>query len=238
MADQPPPIDRLLQLAPDSPDSVLSYLRTHPELASKQDAHGYSLVHAATSWNQLHLLKTLIEEFKVDPNTKDEFGETCLFNVESVDFAKELLNLGVNIDVANHEGQMAADYLDDEDEAPLVAAYLREVMAEQSNVAASASRGQTNALETAQAAEGAVADGISHLPPLPNGVQVNIGTVQADEIGEEPDPEFRRRIEELAARQDFDGEDGQRELRSLVEDAISGVGGTGGQGIATRRRVG
>jgi uncharacterized protein len=237
MADQPPTVDRLLQLVPDSPDSVLSYLRTYPELASKQDAHGYSLVHAATSWNQLNLLKTLIEEFNVDPNIKDEFGETCLFNVESVDFAKEVLNLGVTIDNVNHEGQTAADYLDDEDEAPQVAAYLREIMARQSNAAASALTSQTNASESVQANGGAVADTTSPLPPLPNGVQVSIGTMQADEIGEAPDPEFRRRIEELAARQDFEGEDGQRELRSLVEDAISGVGGTGGQGPATRRRV-
>lgn len=234
MGDQPPSIDRLLQLVPDLPDSVLSHLRTQPELASKQDAHGYSLVHAATSWNQLPLLKALIEEFKVDPNIQDEFGETCLFNVESVDFAKELINLGVKIDTANHEGQLAADYLDDEDEAPEVAAYLREVMASQPNGAASAS---SNSVETAQASGGALTNGTSHPPPLPNGVQVNIGTMQADEIGEEPDPEFRRRIEELAARQDFEGEDGQRELRSLVEDVISDVGAGSGQGAATRRRV-
>ena len=59
----------------------------------------------------------------------------------------------------------------------------------------------------------------------------------ANEMGEDPDPEVRRRIEALAARQDFEGEDGQRELRNLVEEVISGLGGEG-QGAATRRRVG
>lgn len=237
MADQPPTIDRLLQLVPDSADTVLSYLRKHPGLASQQDSHGYSLIHAATSWNQPDLLKSLIEEFKVDPNIKDEFGETCLFNVESIELAKELLNLGVKIETTNNEGQTAADYLDDEDEAPQVAAYLRESMAEQSDGNATSSIAQANASDSTRTSAAALANGTSHPPPLPNGVQVNIGTMQADDVGEEPDPEFRRRIEELAARQDFEGVDGQRELRSLVEDAISGVGGNSGQGSATRRRV-
>src|ERR1700761_4669216 len=133
MEAEEPTIDKLLQLVPDAPDSVLSQLRTWPHLASQQDAHGYSLLHAATSWESKNLLKALVEEFKVDPNIKDESEETCLFNAESVDFAKELLSLGVTIDACNNEGQTAADYLDDEDEAPQVAAYLREVMSGQSN---------------------------------------------------------------------------------------------------------
>ena len=133
MGSEEPTIDRLLQLVPDAPDSVLSQLRLWPQLASQQDAHGYSLLHAATSWQSKTLLKALVEEFKVDPNIKDESNETCLFNAESVDFAKELLSLGVSIDAVNDEGQTAADYLDDEDEAPQVAAYLRQVMAESSN---------------------------------------------------------------------------------------------------------
>lgn len=236
MAEQAPTIDRLLQLVPDSPDTVLSLLRNHPQLASKQDAHGYSLVHAATSWDQLDLLKALIQEFNVDSNIKDEFGETCLFNAESVDFVKELLNLGVKIDTVNNEGQTAADYLDDEDEAPQVAAYLRQAMAEQMAGNALGSAGQPDTSSDAVARNDMLTNGTPPPPPLPNGVQVNIGTMQANEIGDEPDPEFRRRIEELAARQDFEGEDGQRELRSLVEDALSGVGG-GGQGAASRRRV-
>jgi len=42
---------------------------------------------------------------------------------------------------------------------------------------------------------------------------------------QEPDPEFKRRIEELASRDNFHTEEGQQELRDLIVDAIRGVGG-------------
>ena len=102
---QPPTIDRLLNLVPDAPDAVLTSLRAHPQLASQQDAHGYSLVHAATSYGHVGLLKALIQELNVLPNITDEDGETCLFNAETVEMANEVLALGVNIDVKNTDGQ-------------------------------------------------------------------------------------------------------------------------------------
>ena len=235
MSTEEPTIDTLLRLVPDSPGSVLSTLHTYPHLASKQDAHGYSLLHAATSWENKTLLIALVEEFNVDPNIKDESDETCLFNAESVDFARELLRLGVAIDAVNDEGRTAADYLDDVDEAPLVAAFLRQVKVERSTAT---SNGHAEVASTQQnPLPGGNSDAIHPPPPLPNGVQVNIGTMLADEVGEEPDPEIRRRIEALAARQDFEGEEGQRELRKLVEEVILGLGGEG-QGAGTRRRVG
>ena len=114
-------------------------------------------------------------------------------------------------------------------------------MSEQSNGTASFSTNNDSNTENTAPSNVTVTNGdhssVHPPPPLPNGVQVSIGTMQANEVGEEPDPEFRRRIEALAARQDFEGEDGQRELRSLVEDAIGGMSGEG-QGAATRRRVG
>ena len=66
-----------------------------------------------------------------------------------------------------------------------------------------------------------------------------MGLMEQGEEGGEPDPEFRRRIEELASRQDFDGEESQRELRELVTQAITGISTENeGQGSATRRRLG
>jgi hypothetical protein len=44
-----------------------------------------------------------------------------------------------------------------------------------------------------------------------------------EDIGDAPDPEFRRRIEELAARDDFQTEEGQRQLRELVTEVVSGM---------------
>ena len=237
----PPTIDRLLNLVPDAPDSVLSYVRAHPELASKQDAHGYSLLHAATSYEQLELLRILIRDCNVDPNITDEDGETCLFNAESTDIAKELINLGVDINSRNDEGQTAAEKLDDEDEQPHVAAYLKGIA--EPSTSTTSSTVMENGSSTRSSADGPGAlpvgesGAINPPPPLPNNVQLSIGTMHESEVGGEPDPEFRRRIEELAARDDFQGAEGQRELRDLVQDAISGVSNPG-QGPSSRRRIG
>ncbi|KAK3047542.1 hypothetical protein LTR09_011046 [Extremus antarcticus] len=228
---QPPPIDRLLSLVPDAPDTVLSQLRTYPELASKQDSHGYSLLHAATSYNHISLVQALIREFQVDINIRDEDGETCLFNAEDVDFSKELIELGVDIDARNDDGQSAAEKLDDDDEQPEVAAYLKGLRQDDSGSSTTAANSGTESIPNGEPST------VHPPPPLPNGVQVNIGTMHENEAGEEPDPEFRRRIEELAARPDFEASDTQRELRDLVSDAVSGISHEG-QGPASRRRLG
>lgn len=224
---QAPTIDRLLNMVPDSPDVVLAQLQAHPELASQQDAHGYSLVHASASYGHHNLLKALVRDFNVDPNIKDEDEETALFSVEEIRMAKELLDLGLDPNIENADGQTAAVKLDDEDEQPAVAAYLRETT--QGALASSnASIELASAAATAQPAvpseqmNGGPAD-TPPPPPLPNGMQLNVGTMTAAEAGEEPDPEFRRRIEELASRADFEGEEGQRELRNLVSDALTGL---------------
>ncbi|KAK4635884.1 Ankyrin repeat-containing protein [Fulvia fulva] len=225
---QTPTTDLLLNLAAEHPDRVLQQLQSHPHLASKQDAHGYSLVHAAASYGHSDLLRALIRTYNVDPNIKDEDGETALFNVEEVKLARELIELGTDPSARNDEGQIAAEKLDDEDEQPDVAAYLRSLTV--GPLVADLSEAATNGA------------GVHPPPPVPQGMQVNVGTMAADEAGEAPDPEFRRRIEELAAREDFQDEAGQAELRRLVEEAVSGVrGGEEGQGNglppSSRRRV-
>ncbi|KAK5132905.1 hypothetical protein LTR08_008351 [Meristemomyces frigidus] len=222
MAHPPPTIDRLLNLVPDSPAAVPTHLEAHPHLAAQQDAHGYSLVHAATSYNHLALLRALVRDYHVDPNITDEDGETALFNAETVEMARELLQLGVRKEARNDEGQTAAEKLADEDEQPAVAAFLREAA-------------ELNAAEALHA--NGDANGVDRPPPMPNGVQVNVGTMQPDEAGDEPDPEFRRRIEELAAREDFEGEEGQRQLRDLITDAVSGLTQDGQAPASSRRRL-
>ena len=220
---QPPTIDRLLNLVPDSPQTVLEILQNHPALASEQDAHGYTLVHAAASYGHSELLQALIRDHHVDPNITDEDGETALFSVEDVTMAQQLLDLGIDPTLQNDDGQTAAEKLDDEDEQPAVAAFLRE------QASSSAARRNESPSEPSLRAPP---------PPLPNGVQINVGTMAPNEAGDEPDPEFRRRIEELAARPDFDSAETQRELRDLVSDAVSGLPPGDGQGPASRRRLG
>ncbi|RMZ85925.1 hypothetical protein DV736_g6521, partial [Chaetothyriales sp. CBS 134916] len=170
----------LLAAAVPTPDPrLLPLLRSNPLLASQQDEHGYSLLHAAASYNHLDLLRTLVKEFKVDVGLKDEDGETALFVAETVEVCKCLVEeLGVDAGVKNDEGLTAREKAEEEAEYPEVADMT------------------VNPVDPA--------DGFSA-------------------EGQEPDPEFRRRIEELAGRDDFQTEEGQRQLRELITDAIRGA---------------
>ncbi|KAK6380924.1 hypothetical protein LTS17_005125 [Exophiala oligosperma] len=194
----------LAAVTPDPDPRLLPLLRSKPELASMQDAHGYSLLHAAASYNHVDLLKVLVHEFKVNINLKDEDGETCLCLVEE---------LHVDVDVNNDEGVTAEQKFEAEQEYPEIAEYLR-------SHAPSGRDAVSSRMEP-------VSNGIQHPPTLPPNVTINIDTAvpgPGSNMEQEPDPEFRRRIEELAASENFHTEEGQRELRELITDAVREVG--------------
>lgn len=194
-------------LAADNDPRLLPLLRANPSLASSQDNHGYSVVHAAASYNHLNLLRTLVNEFNVTVDLKDEDGETALFVAETVDCAKLLVEeLHADITIRNHEGKTARDKIVEESDFPEVAVYLRVKELE----------AQVNG------SSDFATNGIHVPPPLPEGISMNIGSIAPEDVGEVVDPEFRRRIEELAAREDYEGEEGQRRLRELVTEALRG----------------
>ena len=210
-------------LAADNSSSLLPLLRANPPLASAQDAHGYSLLHAAVSYGHLDLLRTLVNEFNVDVNLRDEDGDTCLYVTETLNVARCLVEeLKININSRNDEGVLAVDAIEQDESFPEVASYLRNVTSGDPD---SAANGYLNGGES------------ERLPPLPPNVTMNVGTIAeqpANEGGQEPDPEFRKRIEELASKENFNSEEGQRELRELITDAVRGVNG---EQRAVRRRV-
>jgi hypothetical protein len=206
-------------LASDNSPKLLPLLRENPSLASSQDKHGYSLVHAAASYSHLDLLRLLIAEFHADPNLRDEDGETALFVVETVDAAQVLVEeIKIDVQVKNDEGQTAEEKIRTEGEFPTVADYLQTVRAQ-------------NVVDPADVI-------VDRPPPLPKGITMNLATVEQTGDEGEVDPEFKRRIDELAQREDFHGEQAQSELRDLIRDAVSGVGvGGAGEGRDVRRRV-
>lgn len=197
-------------LAADNPSAVLSLLHSNPSIASNQDAHGYSLLHAAASYNHIDLLRALVKEFNVNVNLLDEDGETCLFVTENVDIAKCLVEeLGLDYNIKNEEGLTARETIESDDTFPDVAAYLRQVT------------GSSPSVPTEQPT-----DALNPPPPMPPNLKMNLGTMSEQEANagtEEVDPEFKRRIDELAAREDFSSEATQNELRALVTDAIKGA---------------
>ncbi|KAJ5587799.1 uncharacterized protein N7459_003564 [Penicillium hispanicum] len=196
-------------LACDNPSALLDLLRSNPAIASCQDEHGYSLLHAAASYGHADLLRALVNEFNVNVNLLDEDGETCLFVTENPKIARCLVEeLGVDYNKTNDEGFKAHEKMEADDEFPRVSAYLREVLGAPTPTSADPSTDPLNAP-----------------PPIPGNMQVNIGTMSEQEAsaGEtEVDPEFKRRIDELAAREDFHSEATQNQLRELVMDAIAG----------------
>ncbi|SPO04129.1 related to ankyrins [Cephalotrichum gorgonifer] len=208
-------------LAADNSPDLLPLLRADPSLASSQDHHGYSLVHAAASYNHLDLLRLLVTEFNVPVDLRDEDDETALFVVETVDAARTLVEeLGADINARGKEGYTAREKIESEDDYPEVAAYLK---TKEPAGQEDATNGQPN---------GAGGEEQESLPPLPEGMSLRVGTMDAEaDVPEEADPELRRRIMELAERDDFHSPAGQEELRRLVEDAIMG------QDIAEDRQV-
>ncbi|KAL4879477.1 hypothetical protein BJY04DRAFT_193513 [Aspergillus karnatakaensis] len=197
-------------LAADNPTAVLTLLRSDPSIASKQDEHGYSLLHAAASYGHIDLLRALVRDFNTDVNLLDEDGETCLFVTERLDIAKCLVEeLGLDYNKRNEEGLTAQETIESDGSFPEIAAYLRQVAGLPGQAADAVSAG----------------DALNPAPPLPPNIQVNLGTMSEQEASAgttEVDPEFKRRIDELAAREDFHTDATQQQLRQLVMDAIQG----------------
>lgn len=214
------PPNPFLLAADNSPD-LLPLLRSTPGLASSQDEHGYSLVHAAASYNHLDLLRALIREFHVDVNLRDEDNETALFVVENTAAAKVLVEeLAADLDAKNDEGYTAYQKITEEGDFPEVAQFLGSLP------------GQSLAKSTSES--NTAVNGNGAAPSVPEGLNVTVGTMDPAEENEAvADPELRRRIEELAQRDDFHSETGQAELRRLVEEALAG-GGQDERNVRTR----
>jgi len=221
-------IDILLRLAADNPDSVLQSLAaqvpSEPDFASSHDAHGYTLLHAASSYGHVQLMKELVQTYKVDPNILDDDGDTPLFYAESLDVVRGLIEeLGADPKHRNEEGLTAEDKIREEGEGEWVAGVLDYLAIKiHGNVSTANGTTETPSL-------------ISRPGMVPENVEVEFGTMQ--ELPEqEADPEFRRRIEELASRGDLNDEEMQAELRVLVTDVVSGLHDNGTP-EAQRRRL-
>lgn len=207
-------------LAADNPTALLPLLRSTPALASQQDSHGYSLLHAAASYNHLDLLRALVNEFRVPVDLRDEDAETALFVVETVDAARVLVEeLGLDVSLRGDEGTTAREKIEAEGDFGEVAEYLRTKEEGQVNGTGAAQSTTVNG----QPEVNGHGESNGELPPVPQGLQVNFGTMTEEEAaGASLDPELRRRIEELAARDDFHTDAGQAELRRVVMEAIAG----------------
>lgn len=172
-------------------------------------------------------------EFHVSVNIADNDHETPLFVVETVEAVRVLVEeLGADLAWKNEEGVTAEEKIREEGEFVTIADYLGETRARGSGggEAVTTSNGDT-----------AVTSSSTHPPPLPPNVSINLQEVEpvASEIQAAGiDPDIARRIEDLASKskEEFMGEEGQKQLRALVEDSVR-VARESDDRDSTRRRV-
>ncbi|KAI6249569.1 hypothetical protein HI914_01939 [Erysiphe necator] len=202
-------LPNLFLLAADDPSRLLQVLRESPSLASSQDEQGYSLLHAAASYNHVELLRSLVQEFHVQVDLRDIDGETALYVAETIDCARLLVEeLNADMTIRSSEGKTALQKITEEDEFPHVAVYLR--TKELENLAAGDQKsGAQNHVSAS-----------SEIPSLPDGFSVKFSTVAPEEIGDVLDSDMKQKIEQLASRPDFDTDVGQNALRELVKDVL------------------
>jgi uncharacterized protein len=194
-------------LAADASAALLPLLRNDRSLITAQDSSGYSILHALVSYSHLSLLRQIVAEFHPPLDMRDSDGDTPLFAAETVEAAQCLVEeLGLDWRIRNAEGETAEEKIRGEGDFVTVADYLGEVR------------------RKAGPDDGTAEDTATHPPPLPKGMTLNVGTISEDEMGDVADEGFRRRIEELARREDFEGEEGQEQLRALVQDAVRDIG--------------
>ena len=167
-------------------------------------------------------------------NIKDEDGETALFVAESVEVAQTLVeDLGANMSITNNEGETAEDKIQQEGDYPTVAAYLKEARLRDGSLSANAENAPAGSHLNGS---DIFAEGTPE--PVPPNMKIKVGTMEErqDIDGEMAiDPDFRKRIEELASREDFHSEASQSQLRNLVQDAVHEVDVTGTSREVRRR---
>ncbi|RPA95333.1 ankyrin [Choiromyces venosus 120613-1] len=185
--------------------SVATFLTADPTSVNSKDENGYTPLHAAVSYNHIPLLRSLVRTHGGDVNAQDVEGDTPLFVAETVEVARILVEeLGADVGHKNLMGLSAADTIEEDGQFPLVAAYLR-------GLEAGAGGGGSGEDE----------EGGMTYPKPPPGISVDLSAAEdTSETLPPVDDALRRKIEELATREDFNSEETQRELRSLVTQAV------------------
>lgn len=121
--------------ADNKQDVVLAHLDSGNFTPNSKDPNGYTPIHAAASYGYIDLLKLLIERGG-DINIQDNEGDTPLHHVEDLAIAKFIVEeLKGDFKIKNEEGQTAAQYIEEEDEYPEIAQFLRSLLHDSSDQA-------------------------------------------------------------------------------------------------------
>lgn len=114
--------------ADNNKDVVIAHLDSGNFTPNSKDPNGYTPIHAAASYGYIELLQQLIQRGG-DINIQDNEGDTPLHHVEDLATAKFIVEeLQADTKIKNEEGQTAAQYIEEEDEYPDIAAYLKSLL--------------------------------------------------------------------------------------------------------------
>lgn len=173
---------------------VENYLNSSEFTANAKDPNGYTPIHAAASYGHIDLLKLLMSKGG-DINVQDNEGDTPLHHVEDINTAKFLVEeLKADFKIKNEEGQTAAEYIEEEEEYPELAQYLRSLLHDKP-----------------ETSDGSVLEGL----PVPGTVDGHAIRYTMEEDAGDMDPERRQKLEEIA-----NSENPEEALRELITSAV------------------
>lgn len=109
-------------------EEVEKYISLGDFTPNAKDPNGYTPIHAAASYGHHDLLGYLIEHGG-NINVQDNEGDTPLHHVEDVPTAKLLVEkYKADYKIKNNDGLTAANFIEEEDEFPEVATYLKSLV--------------------------------------------------------------------------------------------------------------
>lgn len=88
-------------------------------MVNSQDSLGYSLLHAAVSWNHVEIVKFLLDHH-ADISIKDQDGDTPLHYCEDPEIAKMLIEHGADPLCRNGEGLLPIQVASEDDRESMV----------------------------------------------------------------------------------------------------------------------
>lgn len=179
--------------ADNDQELVKKYIESGDFSANQKDPNGYTPIHAAASYGHIELLRYLLSNGG-DVNIQDNEGDTPLHHVEDVKVATVMVEeFKADFKIKNAEGQTAAQYIEEEDEFPDLARYLRSLTHDDSSLH--------------------ILDSLP-VPGNVEGHQIRY-TMEEDQAGGEIDEERRKKLEAIV-----NSENPEEALRELVTSAV------------------
>lgn len=115
-------------VADENTEAVLHHLDSGAFTPNSKDPNGYTPLHAAASYGNIELLKLLVSRGG-DINIQDAEGDTPLHYTEDMKTARFMVEeLKADYRIKNEEGHTAYEHIEEEDEFPELARYLKSLL--------------------------------------------------------------------------------------------------------------